>query len=213
MKVGKVSKNKLSMADINKNSSIEIDHTIRKIKEREFKLTVLWVFIFLISLIVSTLIVGFSFKSISDYNKVESNNLVIEFGSHDNVLDDIITLDNNSVLNYEDGLISKSYKFRITNQSDHKINYVIKLVDDYTMIEYDECYGMLFDKKNMFFSLNNKVIGLVSDLYNGSDYVILEESLRAKKFKDFEFRIWVDKNYINNGHYHGKIVIEEVEGD
>ena len=27
---------------------------------------------------------------------------------------------------------------------------------------------------------------------------------------DFEFRIWVDRSYINNGHYHGIIIVEEI---
>ena len=210
---GNNSKKKLSIADINKNSSIEIEHTIRKIKEKEFRLTMFWVFVFLLTFISTTLIVGFSFKNISNYNEINSNNLVIEFGSHENVLDDVITLDNNSVLTYEEGLNSRDYKFKIINKSDKETKYIIKLVDDYSMIEYDECYDMLFDKKNMLFSLNNKIIGLVSDLYNGSDYVIYKDSIRANDTLNFEFRIWIDKKYINNGHYHGKIIIEEIEGE
>ena len=97
---GNNSKKKLSIADINKNSSIEIEHTIRKIKEKEFRLTMFWVFVFLLTFISTTLALGFSFKNISNYNKINSNSLVIEFGSHENVLDDVITLDNNSVLQF-----------------------------------------------------------------------------------------------------------------
>ena len=200
----------LRMEDIIKNNSIEVDHTIRKIKEREFRLTVMWVCIFLVVLISSTFAVTLSVQKIKEYNKFNSGDLVITFDEENEVLDDIITLDNNSVMDYEDGLKSKSYKFTITNNSDKKRNYKIKLVDDIKMIEFDECGKMLFDKKNMFFSLNAKIVGLVSDLYNGKDYIILEESLRGNSSKDFEFRIWVYKAYSNNGHYHGKIIVEEI---
>ena len=200
----------LRMEDIIKNSSIEVDHTIRKIKEREFRLTVMWVCIFLVVLISSTLIVTLSVQKIKDYNIVNSGDLVIKFDENNEVLDDVITLDNNSVMSYEDGLKSRSYKFTITNESEKKVNYIIKLVDDLKMIEYDDCGKMLFDKQNMFFSLNDKITGLVSDLYNGEEYIILEESLRGNSSKDFEFRIWVDKSYSNNGHYHGKIIVEEI---
>lgn len=215
MKVSKksISKKKLSIADINKNNSIEIEHTIRKIKEKELRLTIFWVFIFLFTFISSAVVVGFSFKNISNYNEINSNNLIIEFGSHENVLDDIITLDNNSVLTYEDGLNSQSYTFKIKNNSSKKVKYIVKLVDDYSMIEYDECYDMLFDKKYMFFSLNSNIIGIVSDLYNGNDYVIYKDSIDGGESLNFDFKIWVDKKYINNGHYHGKIIVEEIEGD
>ena len=81
------------------------------------------------------------------------------------------------------------------------------------MIEYDECYDMLFDKKYMFFSLNSNIIGIVSDLYNGNDYVIYKDSIDGGESLNFDFKIWVDKKYINNGHCHGKIIVEEIEGD
>ena len=204
---------KLSISDINRNSSIDIEHTIRKIKEKEFRHTMFWFFVFLFTFISTSLIVGCSFKKISNYNEVNSNNLIIEFDNHENVLDDVITLDNNSVLSYDDGLNSRDYNFKIINKSDTKTNYIIKLVDDYSMIEYDECYDMLFDKKNMFFSLNDKIVGIVSDMYNGNDYVIYKDSINGGESLDFKFKIWVDKKYITNGHYHGKILVEEIEGD
>ena len=74
---GNNSKKKLSIADINKNSSIEIEHTIRKIKEKEFRHTMFWFFVFLFTFISTSLIVGCSFKKISNYNEVNSNNLII----------------------------------------------------------------------------------------------------------------------------------------
>ena len=107
----------LRMEDIIKNSSIEVDHTIRKIKEREFRLTVMWVCIFLVVLISSTFAVTLSVQKIKEYNQFNSGDLVITFDEENEVLDDIITLDNNSVMDYEDGLKSKRYKFTITNNS------------------------------------------------------------------------------------------------
>ena len=86
---------KLGMADINKNSNIEIDHTIRKIKEKELRLTLMWTCIFLLIFIGSAFAVGFSVVKLKGYSNVESGDLVITFNEKSDNLDNIITLDNN----------------------------------------------------------------------------------------------------------------------
>lgn len=207
----KESEVKLSMADINKNSNIEVDHTIRKIKEKELRLTLMWTCIFLLIFIVSAFTVGFSVVKLREYSNVESGNLVITFNEKSDNLDNIITLDNNNILEYDDGLKSDAYKFSIKNNSKKKSKYKITLEDDLEMMFLDECDQMQFDKSKMYFSINNKIIGIVSDLYNGSEYVVYEDEISSGDTLDFEFRIWVDRSYINNGHYHGIIVVEEVE--
>jgi hypothetical protein len=206
----KESVTKLTIADINKNSNIEVDHTIRKIKEKELRLTLMWTCIFLLIFIVSAFTVGFSVVKLREYSNVESGDLIITFNEKSDNLDNIITLDNNNVLSYEDGLESDAYKFTIENKSNKNNKYKITLEDDLEMMFLDECEEMQFDKKYMYFSINNKIIGLVSDLYNGSEFVIYEDVISGNEKKEFEFRIWVDRSYINNGHYHGLIVVEEV---
>ena len=207
----KESEVKLSMADINKNSNIEVDHTIRKIKEKELRLTLMWTCIFLLLFIVSAFTVGFSVVKLREYSNVESGDLVITFNEKSDNLDNIVTLDNNNILEYDDGLKSDAYKFSIKNNSKKKSKYKITLEDDLEMMFLDECDQMQFDKSKMYFSINDKIIGIVSDLYNGSEYVIYEDEIDGGDTLDFEFRIWVDRSYINNGHYHGIIVVEEVE--
>ena len=59
----------LRMEDIIKNNSIEVDHTIRKIKEREFRLTVMWVCIFLVAFMFAFGTVSFSVQKIREYNR------------------------------------------------------------------------------------------------------------------------------------------------
>ena len=201
----------LRMEDIIKNNSIEVDHTIRKIKEREFRLTVMWVCIFLVAIISTTFTVAFSVQKIKEYNQVNSGDLVITFEENNEVLDDIITLDNDDVLSYKDGLENDSYKFSIKNSGDKKVKYKIRLVDDVDMIEYDDCSKMQFNKKNMFFSLNDHIVGIVADLYNGEEYIISEETIDSNEVKNYEIKFWVDKTYVNNGHYHGKIIVEETK--
>ena len=41
--------------------------------------------------------------------------------------------------------------------------------------------------------------------------VVYEDEISSEDTLNFEFRIWVDRSYINNGHYHGVINVEEVE--
>ena len=207
----KESEVKLSMADINKNSNIEVDHTIRKIKEKELRLTLMWTCIFLLIFIVSAFTVGFSVVKLREYANVESGNLIITFNEKSDNLDNIVTLDNNSILEYDDGLKSVPYKFSIKNNSKKKSKYKITLEDDLEMMFLDECDQMQFDKSKMYFSINNDIIGIVSDLYNGSEYIIYEDEISGEDTLNFEFRIWVDRSYINNGHYHGVINVEEVE--
>lgn len=207
----KESEVKLSMADINKNSNIEVDHTIRKIKEKELRLTLMWTCIFLLIFIVSAFTVGFSVVKLREYANVESGNLIITFNEKSDNLDNIVTLDNNNILEYDDGLKSVPYKFSIKNNSEKKSKYKITLEDDLEMMFLDECDQMQFDKSKMYFSINNDIIGIVSDLYNGSEYIIYEDEISGEDTLNFEFRIWVDRSYINNGHYHGVINVEEVE--
>ena len=207
----KESEIKLSMADINKNSNIEVDHTIRKIKEKELRLTLMWTCIFLLIFIVSAFTVGFSVAKLREYANVESGNLIITFNEKSDNLDNIVTLDNNSILEYDDGLKSVPYKFSIKNNSKKKSKYKITLEDDLEMMFLDECDQMQFDKSKMYFSINNDIIGIVSDLYNGSEYAVYEDEISSEDTLNFEFRIWVDRSYINNGHYHGVINVEEVE--
>lgn len=207
----KESEVKLSMADINKNSNIEVDHIIRKIKEKELRLTLMWTCIFLLIFIVSAFTVGFSVVKLREYSNVESGDLVITFNEKSDNLDNIITLDNNNILDYDDGLKSVPYKFSIKNNSKKKSKYKITLEDDLEMMFLDECDQMQFDKSRMYFSINDNIIGIVSDLYNGSEYVIYEDEISSEDTLNFEFRIWVDRSYINNGHYHGVINVEEVK--
>ena len=207
----KESEVKLSMADINKNSNIEVDHTIRKIKEKELRLTLMWTCIFLLIFIVSAFTVGFSVIKLREYSNVESGNLVITFNEKSDNLDNIITLDNNSIMDYDEGLKSDAYKYNIKNNSKKKSKYKITLEDDLEMMFLDECDQMQFDKSKMYFSINDNIIGIVSDLYNGSEYVIYEDEISSEDVLKFEFRIWVDRSYTNNGHYHGVINVEEVE--
>ena len=74
-----------------------------------------------------------------------------------------------------------------------------------------KCSKMQFDKKNMFFSLNDHIVGIVADLYNGEEYIISEETIDSDEVKNYEIKFWVDKTYVNNGHYHGKIIVEETK--
>lgn len=201
----------LRMEEIKKNNSIEVDHTIRKIKEKEFRLIVMWVGIFLVVLISSALIVGFSVQKIGEYNKVNSGDLVITFDGNNNILDDVITLDNNDVMNYDEGMVSETYNFTITNDTDENVRYLIKIVKDYEMIELDECNDMMFSDDNIMISLNGKFIGYASDFYDGNEYVISEDRVESKDIVDYELRIWVDEDYVNNGHFHGKIIVEETK--
>ncbi len=204
-------KHQLSMVDINKNSAIDVDHTIRKIKEKELRLTLMWTCIFLLIFIFTAFTVGFSVVKLREYTNVESGDLVINFNEKNDNLDNIITMDNNSILKYEDGLKSDAYKFSIHNNGKKKTKYKITLLDDVEMMFLDECDEMQFDKSKMYFSINNEIIGLVSDLYNGSEYVIYEDEIKPDEELNFDFRIWVDRSYANNGHYHGIIVVEEVK--
>lgn len=199
----------LRMEEIKKNNSIEVDHTIRKIKEREFKLTLMFVCIFLVVLISSTLIVGFSIQTFKEYNKVSSGDLIISYDENDNMLDDVITLDNNDVMSYDEGLESDTYKFTITNDTDTNIRYIVKIVRDYDMIELDECSDMLFSDENIMISLDGKFVGMLADFYDGNEYIICEDRVETDSSHTYELGIWVDENYVNNGHYHGKIVVEE----
>ena len=195
----------LRMGDIKKNNSIEVDHTIRKIKQREFRHTLICVCIFLVILVFSSSTVVFSVQKINEYNLVESGSLVIAFDDDKEVLDEIVTLDGDDILSDDEALNREGYKFTITNRSKNDVRYVIKLVDDVGMIKFDDCVGMQFKKSDIRYNLNDKVHG---DLRNN---ILLESKIKSGDSKEFEVKVWIDKGVVNARHYHGKIIVEEIK--
>ena len=100
---------KLSSNDINKNSSVQVSHSINKIKENELKYTIILVIIFMVVFAFAGYI---SLRVSNDYinDKVFYNyNLAFSTNS--------VTLTNRNILSDENGLKSKGVNYTIKNSN------------------------------------------------------------------------------------------------
>ena len=102
-------KKKLKQANINRNTSIEVSHTIKKIKENERKYTIILVIFFMI--IIG--IVGYNVLTIdndelySNIKTASANSPYLSLSSTN------ITLTNKNIMSEKNGLKSKKYAISI----------------------------------------------------------------------------------------------------
>ena len=187
-------KKKLKQTDINRNTSIEVSHTIRKIKENERKYTVILVIFFMIILSV----VGYHFLTVdnsviySDIKTASNNNSYISLSSSN------ITLTSDDVLSDSLGLKSNKYKIHISNNTNKIKQYKIYLVSSDC-----KCGNSSFDKNSIHYSVDGKNVDLLTD------DLFVEGILKKKEEKDIIYRIWIDDNVVNKDlHYHGYFILK-----
>lgn len=199
-------KKKLTQADIKKYSMSELDHVISKIKANEVKYTVLSVIFILIVFFIIAYIVFSSVQEHTNHNVLKHGSLYIEFKGNENGLGDIVDLVN--VPTYSDGqLVIDTYEVTITNDSLDEKKYQIMIEDDLDMIEIDKCSDIFLDRKYLRYSVND---GNDKELNVDDQNSIVFGTLSGKKSVTYKIKVWVSDTYLEKPHYHGKIVVKQV---
>lgn len=208
----KIKKSKLTAQDIKKYSNIEKEHVITKIKRHERLYTFYTVILFIGILLGTTLLIGTSFKYIASMNSYNSGNLLVEYTSVNNVIGNVITLTDQDII--EDAKIkdNHTYTFTITNTSNVRSKYAIKIYRDDEFIKLDNCRDKLFKDTQIKYNINNGSIFYLHTKKEKDSYTLIEDTIPANSTKVYSLNIWVDKDTLQNDrHYHGLIEVDTIK--
>lgn len=198
-------KKKLKQSDIKKYSMNELDHVILKIKANERKYMMTFSSIILVIFVLVSYIVFSSVQERNKYNLLRNGSLLIEFKTKENGLGDIIDLvDVDTFSDSSD--VFDTYDVTITNDSKDSKEFQIFIVDDEEMIDFDNCKDIFLDRKFLRYSIND---GSQMEFTDDSES-ILSGTLSARKSIKYSIKVWVSDTYKGNPHYHGKIVVKQV---
>lgn len=199
-------KKKLTQADIKKYPKNELNNVILKIKTNEVKYTIFSTLIILSIFIIIAYTIFSSVQEHISHNILKSGNLYIEFAEKETGLGNIIDLvdaktysDSNEVL--------ETYKVTITNDSKEKRKYQVLIEDDTEMIEIDNCSDIFLDRSYLRYNVNN---GATMNLDQDDKSPIINGTLKEKEKVTYTIKVWVSNTYLENPHYHGKIVVKQV---
>lgn len=190
-------KKKLKQANINRNTSVEVSHTIKKIKENERKYTIILVIFFMI--IIG--IVGYNVLTIDNNELYSDIKTASNTSSYLSLSSNNITLTNKNIMNDKDGLKSKKYAIHITNNTGKVKKYKVYFVSDDK--DNCKCGNKLFNKNNIRYSIDGDVLSLDNDLF-------VEGILRKNEKRNIIFNMWISDEFNSNEelHFHGHFIIK-----
>lgn len=203
---------KLNRPVVLKNSEVEKEHIITKIKRKEKFYTLCLSSCFLIVFCVVTLVVGKSYKYFFDVNAYESGNLIVEYTPTSNGIGDVITLDDAKIV--EDALVknNEDYKFLVTNNGLSQAKYKITIRLDRDFMKLDGCEDRFFNASNIKYNLNKGSINYLSSKYKDGEFVISEDVIPGNSTKVYSLNVWLDKNTkYEDKHFHGVIEISMIK--
>lgn len=198
-------KKRLKQSDIKKYSMSELDHVISKIKANEVKYTVISVIIILIVFFIIAYIIFSSVQEHVNHNVLKHGSLYIEFVENENGLGDIIDLVNVDKYSTASEVLD-TYEVTITNSSEEERKYQIFIENDLDMIEIDNCHDIFLDRAYLRYNIND---GNDMILSSNEDDNIIFGTLAGNKSITYKIKVWVSDTYLNNPHYHGKIVVKQ----
>lgn len=193
---------KLKKSDINKNNSIEIKHTINKIKEQEGKYMTILVVIFMVAFCV----IGYFTLSFNrdKYNNDTNQSIDIVVNSSPNIL---LTKDNKM----EDwlGLKTDVHAIEISNVQEKTVKY--QLIFNFDEVEDCECDNKSFRRTDVKYSLDgDRVYNFEKDKEN----IIKNGTLKAGETEVINIRMWLDSfaetSEESEQHVHGYFIVNKI---
>ena len=184
-----------------KNSSSNISHSIKKIKENERKYTIILVSFFFV---VFCFVGYFSLRVNTDaLLNVEHPN----YSSGLSAVGGVVTLTSNHIMSDQEGLKSEGVTFTVENHQNFPVRYRILFVEDDYMVDKCGCRNHTFDLSSIHYSLD----GVHVQKYSLESIPILEDEIKKEGKKNFHIQVWVDeKESSSNQHFHGHFVIESI---
>ena len=192
----------LQKSDISKNSSQQISHTIKKIKENETKYTVILVLVFMVVFCFVgyfTLRVTTTDSMIQWVKKPEMVSYGISLSSR------MVTLTNDNIGVEEKDVAT--YILDVDNHSFKDISFQIRLVEDYDIISSCGCMDYRVDPSSIHYEIEEE-----TGTFTDDPFIVTEKYLMHGYKKRYFVKLWLDSslNPEEEVHFHGHFAIEEI---
>lgn len=193
---------KITKYDISKNSSIQLGHTIKKIKENERKYTIILVSFF----IVLFCFIGYSTLSINSevlLSNINSKKIYTGVYSSGRT----VTMTSENIMSDEEGLNSELYTFAINNDTSSDYYYKLILSEDESAKAHCECNNNI-NEAHIKYSLDGVN---VLTLDNNEEMVITKDMIKEEETENITIRLWLSESSNNNQdyHIHAKLMLVE----
>lgn len=195
---------KLKETDINKNSAIEIKHSINKIKEQEGKYTIILVVFFMILFsIIGYFTLSFNKERIFDGKSLKSDSNILESSPK-------VLLTSKNIMTDELGLSSEVYTIEVNNSNSRQVNYQLIFYQDAVSEDECACNNKTFDISNVKYSIDGDT---VHNLDSGYGRIIKNGTLEANGEEIINIRMWLDSKLSSISkvgyHLHGHFAVQE----
>lgn len=181
----------------------------KELRRKQLIKSGIYIFIILLFALLSTYYIYNSLKE--ENNKVRSSkSLDVVFHEKEG---ELVTLTKVRPVSDSVGLSSHAYNFTIKNNTNTRVNYIVRIVNDKEKIKKDKCGEYQMPLNIIKAGIHEK--GKVSDIYNLDDLedgVLVKTNIGPKKEVNYTLRFWISKNSLTVDsylHFHGKIEVLE----
>ena len=205
---------KLKIEDIKKNPDIEKKHFIHKFIEHEHEIMLGTTALFMVLICFVIYVGAVTIENKDKFEIYYDGSLKIQYNKDLYGVSDVVSLNEENIVSGEEGK-KAGFKFSITNDSLVSVRYKVLLEVDENMIDLDECRDILVNEDALRYSINDGEGLRLSELEE-EGYLIKSGVIRSSKTKDYELKMWIDKDSmedIKKNHFHAKIVVLDDEED
>ena len=205
---------KLKIEDIKKNPDIEKKHFIHKFIEHEHEIMLGTTALFMVLICFVIYVGAVTIENKDKFEIYYDGSLKIQYNKDLYGVSDVVSLNEENIVSGEEGK-KADFKFSITNDSLVSVRYKVLLEVDENMIDLDECRDILVNEDALRYSINDGEGLRLSELEE-EGYLIKSGVIRSSKTKDYELKMWIDKDSmedIKKNHFHAKIVVLDDEED
>ena len=145
-----------------------------------------------------------------DYNTVTAGTLQLSYEDTQS-----LSLSNLYPVSDVEGMTGEGYTFTVRNIGTLPSDYKVMIQDDEAMIQADNCSDHLMPKANIKISIDGGTPFLLSSIEE-SNYMITTGNLQPGESVTHVVKVWIDEasgNEILGTHFHGKVVVEGVQGE
>ena len=172
----------------------------------------------IISICITVLaVIGTSYAAFV-WDGASNKNQTLTVGTYSIVIDDssqdlggIINLASAYPMSDDDGTNSTGYKFTIKNNGTVPANFVLKLSDDQTIIDSENCADNLISRDHIKINVSGDKNISTSILSSLTDNIIDSGVLSAGASKTYDLKLWIKEdapNEVITQHFHGKLELK-----
>lgn len=176
---------------------------------------VLSVFLVVVSTLSYSYAMLTSTGDVDGYNLMSVGNLDVSYVDGGTGYGETLGLTSKKPMTDSEGKKLTPYRFSIENNGKSPFMYIVKIKDDETIIEADGCSSKQIDKRFIKIQFDNEEPVLLSSVA-ASDYLFYTGALVQGDSDIHEVRVWLDSSSdssVSSKHFHGKVVVESIQGD